>query len=115
MQGIIIEYFFYNLTGNGHGSHCAGTIAGKKYGVAKLARPVAIKVLRSNGSGTMQDVIKGVDAATGLHLKDAAAAKKAGKVYKGAVANMSLGGGKSPSLDRAVNGVSVLLVCLAAP
>lgn len=93
--------------GNGHGSHCAGTIAGKKYGVAKLARPVAIKVLRSNGSGTMQDVIKGVDAATGMHLKDAAAAKKAGNVYKGAVANMSLGGGKSPSLDRAVNGVSV--------
>ncbi|KAI8065786.1 serine protease [Gongronella butleri] len=89
--------------GNGHGSHCAGTIAGAKYGVAKQARPVAVKVLRSNGSGSMSDVLKGVDWATEAHLKDADEAAKKGKPYKGAVANMSLGGGKSPSLDMAVN------------
>ncbi|KAI9481646.1 MAG: serine protease 1 [Benjaminiella poitrasii] len=90
--------------GNGHGSHCAGTIAGKRYGIAKKAQPVAVKVLRSNGSGTMSDVVRGVDWATSAHLKEAAAAKKDKKKYKGAVANMSLGGGKSPSLDAAVNG-----------
>jgi cerevisin len=39
--------------GNGHGSHCAGTISGSRYGVAKKAIPVAVKVLRSNGSGSM--------------------------------------------------------------
>ena len=39
--------------GNGHGTHCSGTIAGKKYGVAKKANVYAVKVLRSNGSGTM--------------------------------------------------------------
>ncbi|KAI8974446.1 peptidase S8/S53 domain-containing protein [Pilobolus umbonatus] len=89
--------------GNGHGSHCAGTIAGKRYGVAKKATPVAVKVLRSNGSGTMSDVIKGVDWATAEHIKEAEVAKKDKKKYKGAVANMSLGGGKSPSLDRFVN------------
>ncbi|CDS05962.1 hypothetical protein LRAMOSA08490 [Lichtheimia ramosa] len=90
--------------GNGHGSHCAGTIAGKKYGVAKKASPVAVKVLRSNGSGTMADVVRGVDWATEQHTKESILAKKTGKKYKGSVANMSLGGGKSPSLDLAVNG-----------
>jgi cerevisin len=93
----------YDEDGNGHGSHCAGTIAGSRYGVAKKAEPVAVKVLRSNGSGTMSDVIKGVDWATSQHIKESEVAKRDGKKYKGAVANMSLGGGKSPSLDRFVN------------
>ncbi|KAI8076860.1 peptidase S8/S53 domain-containing protein [Halteromyces radiatus] len=92
-----------DVDGNGHGSHCAGTIAGKKYGVAKQAQPVAVKVLRSNGSGSMTDVLKGVDWATAAHLKDAKEAVNNGKTYKGAVANMSLGGGRSRSLERAVD------------
>ncbi|CAO3618435.1 unnamed protein product [Cunninghamella echinulata] len=90
--------------GNGHGSHCAGTIAGKKYGVAKKAKIVAVKVLRSNGSGTMSDVVKGVDWATSAHAEQAEAARKNGKTFRGSVANMSLGGGKSRPLDAAVNG-----------
>ncbi|KAI9497128.1 serine protease 1 [Zychaea mexicana] len=90
--------------GNGHGSHCAGTIAGKRFGVAKKANVTAVKVLRSNGSGTMADVIAGVDWATEKHTKAALAAKKAGKKFKGSVANMSLGGGKVTALDMAVNG-----------
>ncbi|CAO3625911.1 unnamed protein product [Cunninghamella blakesleeana] len=90
--------------GNGHGSHCAGTIAGKKYGVAKKASIVAVKVLRSNGSGTMSDVVKGVDWATTEHTKHAESARRSGKPFKGSVANMSLGGGKSRPLDGAVNG-----------
>lgn len=106
--GVTIPQGDEDEDGNGHGSHCAGTIAGKRYGVAKKARPVAVKVLRSNGSGTMSDVVAGVDWAQTKHEKDAAAAKKAGKAYKGAVANMSLGGGKSRALDLAVNGVSLI-------
>jgi cerevisin len=46
--------------GNGHGTHCAGTIASRKYGVAKKAQLVAVKVLGSNGSGSMSDVVDGV-------------------------------------------------------
>ena len=49
-----------DVDGNGHGTHCSGTIAGKKYGVAKKANVYAVKVLRSNGSGSMSDVVKGV-------------------------------------------------------
>jgi cerevisin len=87
--------------GNGHGTHCSGTIAGKKYGVAKKANVYAVKVLRSNGSGSMSDVVKGVEWAAEAHVKKAKAGKKG---FKGSAANMSLGGGKSPALDEAVNG-----------
>lgn len=90
--------------GNGHGTHCSGTIAGKKYGVSKKANIYAVKVLRSSGSGTMSDVVKGVEWAVESHVKKAEAAKKGkAKGFKGSVANMSLGGGKSRVLEIAVN------------
>lgn len=89
-----------DLDGNGHGTHCAGTIASESYGVAKDAEVVAVKVLRSNGSGSMSDVVKGVEFAAKSH-QDAVKASKKG--FKGSTANMSLGGGKSPALDLAVN------------
>ncbi|KAG0266279.1 serine protease [Linnemannia exigua] len=86
---------------NGHGTHCAGTIASRAYGVSKKANIVAVKVLRSNGSGSMADVIGGVDFAIKQHKE---LAQKQGKKYKGSVANMSLGGGKSRALDDNVSG-----------
>lgn len=90
--------------GNGHGTHCSGTIAGKKYGVAKKAHVYAVKVLRSNGSGSMSDVIKGVDWASKSHQEQVKAAKNGKrKGFKGSVANMSLGGGKTTLLDMAVD------------
>ena len=97
-----------DVDGNGHGTHCAGTIASKSYGVAKAAHVVAVKVLGSNGSGTMSDVVGGV-----VWAAQAAAAKMQESLkefaatgstkHKGSVANMSLGGGKSKALDDAVN------------
>jgi cerevisin len=90
--------------GNGHGTHCSGTIAGSKYGVAKKANVYAVKVLRSNGSGSMSDVVKGVEYAATSHLEQVKAAKNGKrKGFKGSVANMSLGGGKTSALDAAVN------------
>ncbi|MEV7193161.1 S8 family peptidase [Streptomyces sp. NPDC093510] len=77
--------------GNGHGTHVATTIAGKTYGVAKKAKVVAVRVLDNNGSGTTAGVIAGIDWVTGNHAAGAPA-----------VANMSLGGGASTSLDNAV-------------
>lgn len=49
-----------DFDGNGHGSHCAGTIGSRKYGVAKGVNLVAVKVLGDNGSGTLADVIAGI-------------------------------------------------------
>ncbi|OAX34673.1 hypothetical protein K503DRAFT_724143 [Rhizopogon vinicolor AM-OR11-026] len=94
--------------GNGHGTHCAGTIASVKYGVAKKAKVIAVKVLGSNGSGSMSDVVAGVAWAARAAGEKLAAARAefaaTGKTkHKGSVANMSLGGGKSPALDTAVN------------
>lgn len=90
--------------GNGHGTHCSGTMVGKKYGVAKKANIYAVKVLRSSGSGTMSDVIKGVEWAVESHTKKVKAAKDGkAKGFKGSVANMSLGGGKSRTLEIAVD------------
>jgi len=46
--------------GNGHGTHCAGTIGGATYGVAKAVRLVAVKVLNTAGSGTIAGIVNGV-------------------------------------------------------
>ncbi|GAA4074972.1 S8 family peptidase [Streptomyces shaanxiensis] len=75
--------------GNGHGTHVAGTIAGSRYGVAKNAEVVAVRVLDNAGGGTTADVIAGIDWVT-RHAK------------KPAVANLSLGGYRNSQLDAAV-------------
>jgi len=77
---------------NGHGTHVSGTVGGSTYGVAKAVRLVAVRVLNCNGSGTTSGVIAGVDWVTGNHAAGTPA-----------VANMSLGGSASSSLDTAVN------------
>ncbi|MEM6285591.1 MAG: S8 family peptidase [Bacteroidota bacterium] len=74
---------------NGHGTHVAGTVGGSTYGVAKRAQLVGVRVLDCNGGGSMSGVIAGVDWV---------AANASGP----SVANMSLGGGASSALDRAV-------------
>jgi subtilisin family serine protease len=82
----------YGATGedcNGHGTHVAGTIGAATYGVAKGVSLHGVRVLSCAGLGLNSDVIAGVDWVTANHVNPA-------------VANMSLGGGKSPALDQAV-------------
>jgi subtilisin family serine protease len=76
---------------NGHGTHVSGTVGGTTYGVAKAVRLVAVRVLDCRGSGTNAGVIAGVDWVTADHVAGTPA-----------VANMSLGGGASSTLDQAV-------------
>jgi len=77
---------------NGHGTHVAGTIGGKTYGVAKKVTLVAVKVLDCGGSGTTAGVVAGVVWA---------AADRQARAKDG-VANLSLGGGKSQAMRDAV-------------
>lgn len=77
---------------DGHGTHVAGTVGGSTYGVAKNVRLVGVRVLDCTGSGTWSGVIAGIDWVTGNHAAGTPA-----------VANMSLGGGASTSIDTAVN------------
>jgi len=81
-----------DVDGNGHGTHVASTVAGKSYGVAKKANIIAVKVLRSSGYGTTADVVAGIEWAN----------QKASESDNASAANMSLGGGRSMALDRAV-------------
>ncbi|MDQ4049327.1 MAG: S8 family peptidase [Actinomycetota bacterium] len=76
---------------NGHGTHVSGTVLGAGYGVAKGASLVGVRVLDCDGYGLTSEIIAGVDWVTADHL--------AGQP---AVANMSLGGGRSDALDSAV-------------
>lgn len=72
--------------GNGHGTHCAGTIASARYGVAKDAHLIAVKVLGSSGSGSMSDVVGGVAwAASAATAKMQTEAARNG-THKGSVA-----------------------------
>eukprot|EP00413_Alexandrium_margalefii_P007321 CAMPEP_0204527446 /NCGR_PEP_ID=MMETSP0661-20131031/8986_1 /ASSEMBLY_ACC=CAM_ASM_000606 /TAXON_ID=109239 /ORGANISM="Alexandrium margalefi, Strain AMGDE01CS-322" /LENGTH=670 /DNA_ID=CAMNT_0051533355 /DNA_START=83 /DNA_END=2091 /DNA_ORIENTATION=- len=45
----------------GHGSHCAATVGGTQYGVAKLATLHAVKVLSDSGSGSFSWFIEALD------------------------------------------------------
>lgn len=81
-----------DIDGNGHGTHVASTVAGKRFGVAKKATVIAVKVLRTSGYGSTADVVAGVEWA----------ANAARKSNKRSTANMSLGGRRSIAMDRAV-------------
>ena len=88
---------------NGHGTHVAGTVGGSTYGVAKAVRIVPVRVLDCAGSGTTTGIIAGLDWVIGQHVAGTPA-----------VANLSLGGAASSSLDTAVqstiaDGVSVVV------
>lgn len=76
---------------NGHGTHVAGTVGGATWGVAKGVSLTPVRVLDCGGSGTWSGVIAGIDWVANSTLRPA-------------VANMSLGGGASASVDAAVEG-----------
>lgn len=77
---------------NGHGTHCAGTAAGTRWGVAKQATLHAVRILGCSGSGTSSSVLSGVEWV----IRE--------KERNGwpAIASMSLGSGRSTAINRAV-------------
>lgn len=91
---------------HGHGTHCAGIIAGRNntvgvVGVAPDAALYAVKVLSDSGSGYTSDIIQGLDWCVANGVK---------------VASMSLGGSGTTSLKAACDRVyanGVLVVAAA--
>lgn len=79
---------------NGHGTHCAGTIAGERFGMCKYCHVIAVKVLDRLGSGTISGVISGIDWSV----------REARHSNRSSIISMSLGGGYSTTLNKAVNG-----------
>ena len=80
---------------NGHGTHVSGTVGGSMWGVAKQVTLVPVRVLDCRGSGSWSGVIAGIDWVAG------------NSALRPAVANMSLGGGKSSAVNAAVAGAVV--------
>jgi len=89
-------YHSYNALGSGdinddqgHGTHVAGTVGSATYGIAKKVKLYAIKICDSGGSCPSNAILSGVDWVTNNHQSPA-------------VANMSISGGASTSMDDAI-------------
>jgi subtilisin family serine protease len=78
---------------HGHGTHVAGTVGAADYGVAKQVRLYGVKVLNCAGSGSTASVIAGIEWVADNHNAPA-------------VANLSLGGGFSASINAALNNLA---------
>ncbi|MCX5178618.1 S8 family peptidase [Streptomyces virginiae] len=78
---------------NGHGTHVAGTVGGKTYGVATKVNLVSVRVLGCDGQGTYAGMIAGMDWV----------AKNA---KQPAVLNGSLGGPLSEALNNAADALT---------
>ncbi|TFK31791.1 serine protease [Crucibulum laeve] len=83
---------YASADGNGHGTHCAGTAAGSQFGVAKAANIIAVKVLSDAGSGSVTDIVSGLNFVI-------TSARSSGRP---SIVSMSLGGSVSTPLDNAV-------------
>ncbi|KAF7561180.1 hypothetical protein G7046_g2963 [Stylonectria norvegica] len=79
---------------NGHGTHCAGTIASKTYGVSKRANVISVKVF-DTGSSSTDIVLDGYEWAVANITNTPGRAASS-------VISMSLSGGRSPAFNNAV-------------
>ncbi|GAA1397707.1 S8 family serine peptidase [Luteococcus peritonei] len=74
----------------GHGSHVTGIVAGTRFGVAKQATVVPVKVLDCEGGGYVSDTVAAMDWVVANHTGGPA------------VLNLSLDGDRSAAIDAAV-------------
>ncbi|MEL4356379.1 MULTISPECIES: S8 family peptidase [unclassified Luteococcus] len=93
----------------GHGTHVAGILAGTRFGVAKKATIMPIKVLDCDGTGYESDSLEALDYVVQHH-----------KPGRPAVLNISLGGAVTRELSTAVqkvidDGVTVVAAAGNAP
>nr|WP_326781906.1 S8 family serine peptidase [Streptomyces longwoodensis] len=86
----------YNQTCMSHGTHVAGTVAGKDYGIAKKASIVSVRVLNCNDQAYDSDLVKAANWITEQAAKDPS---------RRAVVNMSINSGAGttvPAEDQAI-------------
>ena len=87
-----------NADTSGHGTHVAGVIGAKTYGVAKKTNLIAVKVISEDGTAAASNVLSGLNwALNDIVTKDRRAS---------AVINLSLGGPASSAMDNAITSLS---------
>lgn len=82
---------------NSHSTHCLGLVGSRSYGVCKSAKLFAVKVLTCEGSGSTSGVIAGMNYVFNRHIE-----KEKENPKLRTIMSMSLGGGKSLAMNRAV-------------
>jgi subtilisin family serine protease len=95
----------YDDSGNGHGTHVAGTAIGTDVGVATGARVRSVKVFDASGRGETQGILQA------LNFIAMEASSAAGPI----IINMSLEGGKDPALEAAIANLEAIgVLCVVA-
>ena len=82
---------YFSMDKHGHGTHMAGTIMGKTYGMAKEATAIAVKVFNGSGKGSSATVLYGINWVANNY-----------NPRKATVVNLSLGGLGMTSIDDAI-------------
>jgi subtilisin family serine protease len=82
-----------NTDCNGHGTHVAGTVGSKTFGIAKKTTLIAVKTLDCRGSGSFSGIVKGLEYIVN---------NRRSRGGKTSVVNMSLGGPSSSTINSAV-------------
>ncbi|CDO52655.1 similar to Saccharomyces cerevisiae YCR045C RRT12 Probable subtilisin-family protease [Geotrichum candidum] len=78
---------------NGHGTHVAGLVGSKTYGVQKEARLIDVKVLTKNGAGNLSTVLEGLEYIV----------NNSRETKKKSIANLSVGAAYNALLNNAVD------------
>lgn len=95
----VVERLNYAKDCTGHGTHVAGVIAGKSFGVAKNAVIISVRVLGCDGNGFVTRLMEGLQ-----FVMDESS--KQNNLRRPAVVSMSLSTGKSEALNKAVRRLS---------
>ena len=93
---------------NGHGTHCAGTAAGTRYGVAKKATIYNMRALNCEGTGAVSGIVMGIDKIIKWKKEGAHGGSPV-------ILSQSLGVKKSSSLNMAIErATDAGIVCVGA-
>lgn len=98
--GASFQFPYLHEDFNGHGTHVAGIIGSKTWGVAKKTNLTSVSVANFNPLLSVSTMIKALDYVVDDHQKQL---KLAPKGFKGSVVNFSIGGPLSKALDDAIN------------